>query len=82
MRTTLTLDDDVTVLIEKVRRREKAGLKAVVNEALRRGLRHMLTPQKTRGPYRTPAVSLGKCFYGSLDDVAEVLAVAEREDLA
>ncbi|MBM3791314.1 MAG: DUF2191 domain-containing protein [Acidobacteria bacterium] len=81
MRTTLTLDEDVAALIERVRRRKKTGLKAVVNEALRRGLRQMLTPRKTRSPYRTPAVSLGRCSYGSLDDVAEVLAVAEGDGL-
>ncbi len=32
-----------------------------------------------RQPYRSRAVVLGRCRFGSLDDVAEVLAVAEGE---
>jgi len=39
MRTTLTLDDDVTVQLERLRRARDASLKDLVNEALRRGLR-------------------------------------------
>jgi hypothetical protein len=39
MRTTLTLDPDVAEQLEKEMRRSGRGLKATVNEALRRGLR-------------------------------------------
>jgi hypothetical protein len=39
MRTTLTLDRDVAEGLKKEMRRTGGGLKAVVNEALRRGLR-------------------------------------------
>lgn len=39
MRTTLTLDRDVAQSLEKEMRRTGKGLKATVNEALRRGLR-------------------------------------------
>jgi len=35
MRTTLTLDDDVAVLLEQTLARRKDGLRVVVNEALR-----------------------------------------------
>jgi hypothetical protein len=38
MRTTLTLDRDVAEQLEKEMRRTGRGLKATVNEALRRGL--------------------------------------------
>ena len=38
MRTTLTLDPDVTERLRQEVRRTGKGLKAVVNEALRRGL--------------------------------------------
>ena len=37
-------------------------------------------PPRAAVAYRTPAVDLGRCRVGSLDDVAEVLAVAEGED--
>ena len=79
MRTTLTLEDDVASMIERLRKRSGARTKAIVNEALRRGLRQMESPEPARTPYRTPATSLGRCLLGNLDDIAEVLAVAEGE---
>lgn len=79
MRTTLTLDKDVAALLERVRKGKKGTLKAVVNEALRQGLREMCAPPRRRKPYRTRTVSLGRCLVGSLDDVSEVLALAEGE---
>jgi hypothetical protein len=80
MRTTLTLDPDVTVLLERVRDARAESLKAVVNEGLRRGLNQMLEPAKPVEPFRTEAVSLGRCLTADLDNVADALAVAEGED--
>ena len=80
MRTTLTIDDDVATLLERIRKNRKQSFKALVNEALRQGLKDMTTPPKRRKPYKTCAVSLGRCLAGSLDDISEVLAVAEAED--
>ena len=79
MRTTLTLDDDVAALLERVRAERQAGLKDVVNDALRLGLRSLAAPPRRRALYRTEAVSLGRCLVGDLDDVSEALAVAEGE---
>lgn len=79
MRTTLTLDDDVAALLKRVMARERKSLKEVVNMALREGLEQMGRPRAPATPYRTTPVSLGRCLVGSLDDVAEVLAVAEGE---
>ncbi|MBI4866353.1 MAG: DUF2191 domain-containing protein [Candidatus Wallbacteria bacterium] len=81
MRTTLSLDDDVAALLERARKRRQSGLKETVNEALRRGLREMTAPAPRVEPYRTPSVSLGRCLVGSLDDVEEVLAIAEEESV-
>lgn len=79
MRTTLTLDDDVAVLLERARAERGGSLKEVVNDALRRGLRH-LDEELPGEPYRTPPASLGRLKVGSLDDVAEALAAAEGEE--
>ena len=79
MRTTLSLDDDVAVMIERIRARGGRSLKDVVNEALRRGLRQMEEPEPDRPAYRTPSSDLGRCLVGTLDDVAEALVVAEGE---
>lgn len=79
MRTTLTLDDDVVTLTQRVRDASGRSLKATINEALRLGLTGMLKPAAPTRRYHTPSVDLGRCLVGSLDDVAEVLANAEDE---
>ena len=80
MRTTLTLDSDVAALLRRTHGSRGGSFKALVNEALRQGLRRMSDPSPDRSPcYRTPTADLGRCLHASLDDVAEVLAVAEGE---
>jgi hypothetical protein len=79
MRTTLTLDDDVARLIERIRRRRGATLRDVVNDALREGLPRLEAPARPRKLHETRSVSLGGCLIGSVDDVAEALAVAEGD---
>jgi hypothetical protein len=74
------LDDDVAALLARVRKARKAPQKAVINDGLRHGLKHMLAPPKPRPHFETESVELGRCLVGSLDDVAEVLAVAEGEN--
>jgi len=53
MRTTLTLDDDIAALLKQTLARRKDGLRVVVNEALRYGLRRMSGPPERRATYRT-----------------------------
>lgn len=79
MRTTLTLDDDVAAQIERLRKSRNQGLKDLVNEALREGLKRLSAPPPKRARFRTRSVDLGRCLLGSIDDVAEALAVAEGE---
>ena len=79
MRTTLTLDDDVAAHLRRIQQRQKRSLKGVVNDALRRGLREMDEPAAPRKPVRVRSLDVGRCLLGSIDNVAEVLAVAEGE---
>ena len=79
MRTTLTLDEDVSIQLRKLQAREQKSFKTLVNEVLRLGLRHVSRPAPQSKKYRTRSVDLGRCSFGSVDDVAEVLAVAEGE---
>ena len=73
IRTTLTLDDDVAATLDRLRRSRRVGLKQLINEALRRGLKEM---GKRRGePVRTEAVALGRL--PSIDNISEALAVVE-----
>jgi len=77
MRTTLTLEDDVEALLRQALKRRGTTLKSVVNEALRRGLISKDNP--VRDPYRTRPVDLGRARIANLDNIGEVLAVAEGE---
>jgi metal-responsive CopG/Arc/MetJ family transcriptional regulator len=79
MRTTLTLNDDVVAALERLRKSRGASLKELVNEALRRGLKEMSVRPKRREPFRTQAVALGHLRIGSIDNVADALAIAESE---
>lgn len=80
MRTTLTLDEDVAAQILRLRKERQVALKEIVNQMLREGLRNDAGPRRPRSAYRTPALDLGRCLIGNVDDVAESLAVAEGED--
>ncbi|MGA1864417.1 MAG: DUF2191 domain-containing protein [bacterium] len=80
MRTTLTLDEDVSALLERLRKNRKVNFKVLVNEALRKGLQEMIRPSRRSKPCHTKSVSLGRCLVGSLDDISEALAIAEGED--
>jgi hypothetical protein len=77
MRTTLTLDDDVAVILERLRKSRDASLKDLVNEALSRGLRDMTSRTKRRVCLQTRSVALGRLRIASLDNIGEALAVAE-----
>jgi metal-responsive CopG/Arc/MetJ family transcriptional regulator len=81
MRTTLSIDDDVAAALERLRRTRDASLKELVNEALRRGLQEMSgRPKRRRERFRTIAVALGRLRIGSIDNVADALAIAEGEN--
>ena len=79
MRTTLTLDDDIAAILERLRKSRDASLKDLVNEALRRGLKDMTSRTKRRERLQTRSVALGRLRIGSLDNIGEAIAVAEGE---
>jgi hypothetical protein len=78
MRTTLTLDDDVAVQVERLRRERDASLKDIVNEALRRGLRELQKRPRKPGRFRTKGFP-GLAVTIPIDNVAEAIAIAEGE---
>jgi hypothetical protein len=79
MRTTLTLDDDVAVQVERLRRDYGMSLRDVVNEALRRGLLDMRQPKKRAKPFRTEPIDVGEVLLPNVDNVAEVISLIECE---
>jgi hypothetical protein len=81
MRTTLTLFDDVSIQLDRIRRTRHMTLRDAVNDALRLGLKELAGCRETpQGRYQTPVVDLGCCLIGGVDNVPEALAVAEGDD--
>ena len=80
MRTTLTLDDDVSARIEREQQRSKLSFKALVNDLLRAGLEARRGPRPKAEPFRTAGFAMGPSLVGSLDNIEEVLSRAEGED--
>jgi hypothetical protein len=79
MRTTLTIDDDVAAELHRLRRARDVGLKEVVNDTLRRGLRDLTSAPKRKRPFRTRPLASGRLLVASVDNVAELLAEVEGE---
>jgi Arc/MetJ family transcription regulator len=71
MRTTVSLDDDVTAAVERVRRERSIGLSEAVNQLVRAGLR----AEGTGRPFRQRAARLGLRI-----DVANVAEALEDLD--
>ncbi len=80
MRTTLTLDDDVAIRLEGLRRARSLTFKEVVNQLLRQALSAVDQPKPSKKRYVTQVYDLGPSLIGNLDNIAEVLAIAEGED--
>ena len=77
MRTTLTLDDDVSAKLKSLAKRTGKSFKETVNEAIRCGLTAIPTTQRV-AVFRVVARDLGNTQPGiNLDNVAEVLEQGE-----
>ena len=77
MRTTLTIDDDVAAILERMRKTRNASLKDLINEALRRGIKDMNARPKPREPFRTRAVDVGEVLV-PVDNISEALRFHSR----
>ena len=76
MRTTLTIDEDLAVQLERLRRSRDVSLKDLINEALRRGLREMSAKPKKREPFRMQTFHMGPPLI-NIDNIAEAIAYLE-----
>jgi hypothetical protein len=79
MRIVLTIDDDVADSLERLRKARDGNLDALVNEALRRGIKDMNARATLERPFRTHVVDLGQLQIGSVDSVNDAIAIAEGE---
>jgi hypothetical protein len=80
MRKTMTIDDDVAVQLDRLRKERDASLKELVNEGLRSWLHGMNAPPKPRKPVKLRVFDAGEPLIKNLDNIGEVLALIEGED--
>ncbi len=76
MRTTVTIDEDVTLEIRRHMRERGAGFKEVLNDLLRRGLGADEAP----APYSTPTFCLGVRPDVDLDKALALVAALDDEE--
>ena len=79
MRTTLTLDTDNAVRLERIRREQDASLKDVVNEMIRRGLNEVEKPLASKKIFKMPLVHLGKPLFDSPEELKTLIAGLDEE---
>ena len=79
MRATITLEDDVAASLKRLAKVRGVKFKVLVNQVIREGIKSLTAPAKKRSVFRTRSVDLGSCRAANVDNVAEVLAVAEGE---
>ena len=81
MRTTLTLDDDIGVEIERLRDTQKLGLKEIVNRAMRLGLERMATTRPAKSKkFQTHVFSAKRTLLDGVVKTHDMLALGEGED--
>jgi len=73
MRTTLSLDPDVAILIEREVETSKKSMKAVINEKLRRGFAVNLEENVLRSFELPQPLDLGRPKIQNFDNIAEIL---------
>ena len=77
MRTTLTIDADVSAELKRLQLTGSSSWKVLVNDALRRGLRDMNDKKKKRKRFETKTFDCGRLLVDSIDNVWEVLDQVE-----
>jgi hypothetical protein len=80
MRTTLTLDDDNAVRLERLCRERDLSLKEVVNDAIRRGLDAVVQPSVPRKPFRTTVFDGGEPLFRSPRELKDFIAQLDEEE--
>jgi hypothetical protein len=79
MRITITLEDDVATSLKRLAIARRLKFKTLVNLVLRERIESLMAPVKKRNVFQTRSVYLGPCRTANVDNVAEVLAIAEGE---
>ena len=76
MRTTIILGDDVAISLKRLEKARGIKFKALVNEALRAGIKSMVASPKRRSAFRTRSVDLDSV--ANVDNVPKCCRRVER----
>ena len=79
MRTTIDLDADLSIEIDRIAQSQGRTKKEVIHDLLRRGLASPEESRTSDARFATRARDLGECRLPGIDDISEVLAVSEGE---
>jgi hypothetical protein len=79
MRTTLTLEKDVAIALEKLQQKRDSSFKDVVNQALRQGIKAMNASDKPRKPFQTKGVDLGAPLFKTPQELKKLIAEMDDE---
>jgi hypothetical protein len=77
MRTTVTLDPDVVAALQRAARERGTSFKAVLNDAVRRGL----SGEPTQRRYRTPSRDMGLRAGFDIDKASTLVAADEDAEI-
>jgi hypothetical protein len=77
VRTTVTLDPDVVAALQRAARERGTSFKAVLNDAVRRGL----SGSPTQRRYRTPSRDMGLRPEFNIDKASALVAVDEDAEI-
>lgn len=80
MPTTLPIDDELVAELGRLSQASGVSVEALVNEALRRGLREMAAMTRPSEPFRTKTFDAGAPLIPNLDCIGEVLALLDAEE--
>ncbi len=79
MRTTITIDPDVEILIKQVMRERGQSFKDVVNTSIR--IACGTTSKKAREPFQTPTFEMGFFPHVNLDKALQLAGELEDEEI-
>jgi hypothetical protein len=81
MRTTVTIDDDLAVRLERERLEQHKTFKEYLNEVLRAGLAARAGAGAAPAErFHTEPAHLGQRLVGDVHSISELLAIAEGDD--
>jgi len=66
-------------MVERLRRARRQSLKALVNDALREGLKSLAKRDPVRARFETESVDVGRCLVRDVDNIAEAIAATEGD---